>query len=140
MYIDRSTVQGEYSITSEHAWETVKTIDWSTVQGKYSMTLEHAWETIETIDCSTVCFCGPFENFRKQYTVISYVIWEQSNCWPKVKGIVSVVCFWPRAKVQNTISDTEGQLLDCSKIPYEITVLLPDQLKKKEEVYSLQIC
>jgi len=46
------------------------------------------------------------------------------------------VCFVFLATVQNTIPDTEGQLFDCSKIPYEITVLLPDQLKKKEEVYS----
>jgi len=39
--------------------------------------------------------------------------------------------FW--ATVQNTISDTEGQRFDCSKIPYEITVLLPNQLKKKRK-------
>jgi len=57
------------------------------------------------------------------YTVISYVIWEQSNCWPEVEGIV----FWPLATVENIIPDTEGQLFDCSKITYKITVLLPDQ-------------
>jgi len=34
-----------------------------------------------------------------------------------------------RATVKNTIPNIEGQLF--SKIPYEITVLLPDQLKKK---------
>ena len=39
--------------------------------------------------------------------------------------------------VQNTFLDTEGQLFDCSKIEYEITVLLPDQLKKKGEFNSV---
>jgi len=37
----------------------------------------------------------------------------------------------PRATVQNAIPSTSGQLFDCSKITYEITALLPDQLKKK---------
>ena len=35
---------------------------------------------------------------------------------------------------QNTIPDNEGQLFDCSKILYEITVLLPDQLKKRKRL------
>jgi len=35
-----------------------------------------------------------------------------------------------------SIWDTEGQLFDCSKLPYEIAVLLPDLLKKKEEIDS----
>jgi hypothetical protein len=34
----------------------------------------------------------------------------------------------PRATVQNTIHDTDGQLFECSQITHEITVLLPDQL------------
>jgi len=42
-------------------------------------------------------------------------------------------CPRPRATVQHTIPDTEGQLFDCFKITYEITVLLPDQLKKKRK-------
>jgi hypothetical protein len=67
----------------------------------------------------------------KQYTVISYAILEQSNCWPEVEGVVFCTVAqgrMPRATVQNTNPDTEGQLYDCSQITYEITVLLPDQL------------
>ena len=32
--------------------------------------------------------------FILNFRVISYVIWEQSNCWPEVKGIV----FWTVAR------------------------------------------
>jgi hypothetical protein len=56
-----------------------------------------------------------------------------------VEGIV----FWivarghrPRATVQNTIPDTEGQPIDCSQITYEITVLLPDQLLQGGILYK----
>jgi len=37
-------------MTSECARETVETIDRSTVQEEYSKTSERAWETVETID------------------------------------------------------------------------------------------
>ena len=49
-------------MASECARETVEAIDRSTVQGECSMTSMHAWETVETIDRSTVCLCGPFLN------------------------------------------------------------------------------
>jgi len=71
-----------------------------------------------------------------QYTVISYVIWEQSNCWPKVEGIVFLNVargHRPGATVQNTIPDNKRQLSDCCNIPYKITVLLPDQLKERKK-------
>jgi len=40
-----------------------------------------------------------------------------------------------RATVQNTIPYTEGQLFDCSKIPYEITVLPEDKRNNRRKVY-----
>ena len=76
------------------------------------------------------------------------MIWEQSNCWPEVEGIV----FWtvargrrPRATVQNTIPDTEGQLFDCSKIhiwnncfiTWSITVLtVRAEIKEQENSFA----
>ena len=37
----------------------------STVQGEYSLTSYHYWETVETIDRPTVRFRGPFLEFQK---------------------------------------------------------------------------
>ena len=101
---------------------------------------------IEEVKCSILicivlrfCCCKIVRHLviKYYYIVISYMICEQSNCWPEVEGIV----FETVARVHNTIPDTEGQLFDCSKIPYEITVLLPDQLKRKERIQSfLQVC
>ena len=47
-------------MTSECVRERVEAIDRSTVQGKYSKTSDRAWETVETIDWSTVRFRGHF--------------------------------------------------------------------------------
>jgi len=47
-------------MTSGCVRETVETIHRSTVQVEYSITSERAWETVETIDRSTVRFRGPF--------------------------------------------------------------------------------
>ena len=46
-------------MTSECARKKVETIDRSTVQEEYSMTSEHAWETVESIVRSIVRFGGP---------------------------------------------------------------------------------
>jgi len=51
-------------MTSNCARKTVEAIDRSTVQGQYSMTSHRAWETIETIDRSTVRFRGAFYFYK----------------------------------------------------------------------------
>ena len=53
-------------MTWECARETVETIHRSKVQGEYSITSERAWETVETIDGPTDRFRVYFKNFRKQ--------------------------------------------------------------------------
>jgi len=58
-YVNKKLFQF-YNYDVKFAWEAVETIDRSTVQGQYSMTSQRAWETVETIDRSTVRFCGPF--------------------------------------------------------------------------------
>jgi len=50
---------------SECMREPAETFDLSTVQVEYSMTSERAWETVEIIDQSTIREGGPSWNFRK---------------------------------------------------------------------------
>ena len=52
-------------MTSAYARDRVVTFVRSTVQDEYSMTSEHACEKVETIDRSTIRFRGPFVEFQK---------------------------------------------------------------------------
>jgi len=74
----------------------------------------------------------------RDFSLYSYFICDLGTVKLLARGGgESVLNCFPRATVQNTIPDTEGQLFDCFEIPNEKTVIfIPDQLKKKEEVYS----